>query len=200
MSQHLSRVRWAAVLAVTLLGLPTLVSAEDAAASDLPLSLTAFAVNMSGVGPTRAGTIDITIERWSTDAERQKLVDTLIERDSDALLDALQDIEPRAGFVRTSSSLGWDIYYARESALPSGGRRIVFATDRPMSMWELQNQPRSRDYEFMLCEIRIGPDGKGQGKLAGAAKITWNRDTRTIEIENYGIEPVRLQEVHVVGE
>ena len=45
----------------------------------------------------------------------------------------------------------------------------------------------------------IGPDGKGQGKLAGAAKITWNRETRTIEIENFGIEPVRLQNVQVVG-
>jgi hypothetical protein len=199
MRQTLPNTRWAvAFAAVLLLGAPNFAASEEQSASDLPLHLRAFAVNMTGAGATRAGTIDITIERWSTDAERQKLVDTLIEKSPDKLLDALQAIEPRAGFVRTSTSLGWDIYYAREEALPSGGRRIVFATDRPMSMWELQNSPRSRDYEFMLCEIRIGPDGRGQGKLAGMAKVTWNRDTHTIEIENYGIEPVRLQDVQVV--
>jgi hypothetical protein len=180
-----------------LLAGPSVAPAQEEG-HDLPLTLRAFAVNMSGVGETRAGTVDITIERWSTDAERQMLLDELIEKDSKALLDALQKIKPRAGFVRTSTSIGWDIYYARHHQLASGGHRIVFATDRPISMWELQNQPRSRDYEFMLSEIRMGPDGKGQGKLAGMAKITWNQETRTLEIENFGIEPVRLQDVQIV--
>jgi hypothetical protein len=68
-----------------------------------------------------------------------------------------------------------------------------------MSFWELRNQPRSVDYEFTLAEIRLTKDGKGVGKLVTAAKITWNKDTRSVEIENYGIEPVRLTEVEVVG-
>ena len=198
MKQCPSMVRLVAALALLLwLGPSSPAGSEDASSSDLPLALTAFAVNMSGVGPTHAGTIDITIERWSTDTERQMLLDTLVEKNSKKLLGALQGIKPRAGFVRTSKSLGWDIYFAREQPMASGGRRIVFATDRPMGFWELRNQPRSTDYEFMLCEIHLGPDGKGQGKLAGAAKVSWNEDTRTIEIENYGIEPVRLTRVTV---
>jgi hypothetical protein len=194
-----STIRWATALAVALLLMGGgLATAQETSAYDLPLTLRAFAVNMSGVGNTRAGTIDITIERWSTDEERQMLLDQLIEKNSKALLDALQKIRPRAGFVRTSTSIGWDIYYARLHPLAGGGNRIVFATDRPMSMWELQNQPRSTDYEFMLCEIHMGTGDKGTGKLASMAKVTWNKETRSLEIENYGIEPVRLQDVQIV--
>jgi hypothetical protein len=168
---------------------------EDKAA----LRLQAFAVNMSGTGGAQTGTIDITIERWSTDEERDKLRGLLIEKGSDALLKALQAIKPRAGYIKSSTSLGWDIQYAREGAREDGSRRVILATDRPLSYWELSNRPRSVDYEFTLAEIRLSKDGKGEGKLAQAAKISWNQETRTIEIENYGTEPVRLSAVHVVG-
>ncbi len=68
-----------------------------------------------------------------------------------------------------------------------------------MSFWELRNQPRSVEYDFTLAELRLSKDGKGEGKLATAAKISWNPRTSTIEIENYGIEPVRLTAVRVEG-
>jgi hypothetical protein len=153
---------------------------------------------MSGPAPARAGTLEIVIERWSTDQEQQKLSDALIEQGREALLSALQKIKPRAGYVRTSTSLGWDIHFAREQPL-GDGRRVIIATDRPMSFWETQNRTRSSDYEFTLAEIRLTKDGKGVGKLATAAKISWNKDTRTVEIEDYDIEPVRLNEVRVEG-
>ena len=173
------------------------LSPPCAPAADALLRLRAFAVNMSGVGGGRAGTIDIVIERWSTDEEREKLRDVLIEKGADKLLDTLKDIKPRTGYLRTSTSLGWDTYYARETPFGDGGRRIIVATDRRMSFAERSNQPRSADYEFTLVEIRLDKNGKGQGKYAVAAKIDYNKDTRTIEIENYGIEPVRLTEVTV---
>lgn len=173
------------------------VGAPQVSAADPLLRLRAFAVNMSGVGGGRAGTIDIVVERWSTDEEREKLRDLLVEKGSDKLLDALKDIKPRTGYLRTSTSLGWDTYYARETPFGDGGRRIIVATDRRMSFAERANQPRSADYEFTLVEIRLDKNGKGQGKYAVAAKIDYNKDTKTIEIENYGIEPVRLTEVTV---
>jgi len=171
-----------------------------AAADKAVLRLRAFAVNMTGGGPRapRAGSLDIVIERWSTDEERDRLRGLLIEKGSDALLKALQDIKPRVGYIRSSRSLGWDIQFAREQPI-GDGRRVTIATDRPMSFWELRAQPRSVDYDFTLAEIHLTKDGKGEGKLATQAKISWNPETRTVEIENYGIEPVRLTEVHVEG-
>jgi hypothetical protein len=165
-------------------------------AAEPVLSLTAFAVNMTGVGRQgRTETLQIVIERWSSDEERAQLIDTLVEKSSDKLLDAVQKIKPRAGFIRTTTSLGWDIQFARMTDLPSGGKRIVFATDRPIGFGEARNSTRSSDYEFMLCEVRLGANGKGEGKLAAAAKITWDKDKKQVEIENYAQEPVRLTQV-----
>jgi hypothetical protein len=177
----------------------TWACASPARAAEPVLSLRAFAVDMSGVGRSNAGTIDIVVERWSTAEERRKLHAVLVEKGSDALLDALEKVKPRTGYVRTSRSLGWDITFAHEIPLEGGGRRVVLATDRPMSFWERSNQPRSAEYEYLLIEIRLDKNGKGQGKMAGAAKIEYNQATQTIEIENYGIEPVRLTQVEVVG-
>lgn len=176
---------------------PCLSSREAVVAAEKPiLTLRTFAVSMGNPGPSGAGTLEIGIERWSTDEERARLRDTLIERGSDKLLSALQGIKPRAGFIRTAGSLGWDIQYAREEVnSATGSHRIILATDRPMSHWEKINQPRSAEYEFTLAEIRIGADGKGEGKLVPAAKVTWNKEQQAIEIENYGSEPVRLNAV-----
>lgn len=167
------------------------------AASDPVLILRAFAVSMTR---GRANTLDIVIERWSTDEEREKLRGVLLEKGGgDALLSALQHVKPRCGFIRSSRSLGWDIQYCRETQLPDGSRRIVLATDRRISFLEARNQPRSKDYQFLLIEIRLKSDGKGEGKLAEAAKVDYDRESNTIQIENYGQEPVRLTQVEVIG-
>ncbi|MCG6925333.1 MAG: hypothetical protein LJF30_08490 [Acidobacteria bacterium] len=160
------------------------------------LRLRAFAVNMNN--SARTGTIDIVIERWSTDEEASKLKATLVEKGDDKLLSVLQKIKPRCGFARTSNSLGWDIYFARETPLPDGGRKIVVATDRPVSMWEARNQGRSMDYQFSLAEIHLPATGTGQGKAIPRAKLSFNAKTNTLEIENWENIPVLLNEVTVI--
>ena len=183
-------------LAGLLLSATAGIAAAETAQSP-KLRLHAFAVNLSGIGRVRAEQLEIVIDRWSTDAEHDKLLNVLKDKGSDKLLDALQAMKPRAGYIRTTTSLGWHIQYAREHPLPDGGRRIVFATDRPMGFFELRNQTRSSEYEFMLCEIRLGKDGTGEGKLATLAKVTYDKAKNQIEIENYGFEPVRLTRVEV---
>ena len=173
-----------------------LAASTAAATEPEALRLRAFAVDLNT--SARTNTLDIVVERWSTPEETSKLKDVFLERGDDKLLSALQKTKPRCGFVRTSTSLGWDLYFARETPLPNGGRKIVLATDRPVSMWEARNQGRSMDYQFSLTEIRLGPDGKGEGKAIPYAKLTFNRETNTLEIENYQREPVRLNEVTVV--
>jgi hypothetical protein len=158
--------------------------------------LLATSVNMSNVGNTNAGRIEIVIERWSSQRERDDLIATLKEKGGDALLSKLQKL-PRVGYIRDANggSIGWDLHFARERKLDDGGRQIVLATDRPISTWEASNRPRSSEYDFTLADIRFDGDGKGVGKLAVAAKITTNPKTGVIEIENFASEPVRLTEV-----
>src|SRR5262249_6887466 len=163
-------------------------AADDAAQAGgpaswtLPVTFRAFAVDMSGTtARTRSGTLEITVERWSSDEERAKLKDALVERGSDKLLDTLQSM-PRIGHIRTTTSVGWDLHSASAPPWAWGGTRVPVATARPMAFYELWTRPRSAEYEFTLAEMRIGADGKGEGKLVPAAKINYDQDTRTIEI------------------
>jgi hypothetical protein len=146
----------------------------------------------------KTNTLDIVIERWSTPEEAKNLKAVFVEGGGDKLLSAVQKVKPRCGFVRTSTSLGWDINYAMETELPEGGKKIVLGTDRPVGMWEARNQGRSMDYQFSLAEIHLPASGKGSGKAITAAKLTLNKQDGTLEIENYQREPVRLNEITVV--
>src|SRR4029078_3751356 len=54
-------------------------------------------------GPAAAGSVEITIERWSSDAERDRLMTALLEKGPEKLLDELQRL-PRVGYIRTPNS------------------------------------------------------------------------------------------------
>jgi hypothetical protein len=161
------------------------------------MRLEATAVNMAEMGRRGTGLVQITIERWSTDQERDALRDALIEKGGNALLTALQAIKPRAGFINTPQSRSWNIQYARANVISTGGMRIVIATDRPMEFWEVRQNQRSEEYQFLLAEIHITPEGKGEGKLVPRAKVSFNKDQRAVEIENYAGQPVLLGDVRL---
>jgi hypothetical protein len=163
---------------------------------DLPLRLTAFAVNMGSVGRGGANTVSIQIDRWSTEEERELLMTTFVEKGPDALLSALQK-QKRVGFMRLPNTMGYDLQFARLIPNEEGGSRIILATDRKIGFQEARNQPRTMDYPFTLLEIRLDKNGEGQGKMSVATKITLNKNTKTIELENYSSEPVRLTSVKV---
>jgi hypothetical protein len=191
---HATRLRMA--LSLTL-GTALSLSASSALAKDPEvLRLRAFAVDLNNGAKT--ATIDIVVERWSTPEEARNLKAVFVEGGADKLLSAVQKVKPRCGFVRTSTSLGWDVNYAIETELPDGGKKIVLGTDRPVGMWEARNQGRSMDYQFSLAEIHLPATGKGSGKAITAAKLSFDKKSGTLEIENYQREPVRLNEITVV--
>ena len=57
------------------------------------------------------------------------------------------------------------------------------------------NQPRSIDYPFTVIELRLNRDGEGEGKMSIATKITVDKDSNMITLENYDIQPVMLTNV-----
>ena len=179
------------LLALTL-GLPGAAAAQ--VASNLPREeFTAFAINISNVGRAGATTVDIVVERYSTDAERDRLMTVFKEKGSDALLETLRDM-PRVGTIRTPDSLAYDLRFAREMKGEDGGRRIVLATDRPIGIWEAVNRPRTIDYPFTVIELRMKPEGnEGVGKLSIATKLTLSDNT--LVLEDYANQPVMLNNV-----
>jgi hypothetical protein len=186
----------------------TLVRLDAQQAQDLPadkLEISAFAVNMSNIGTGSNAVVAITVNQWSSDAERERLIDTMLTKGSDALLRELQKAPVKGRFRVPGQrqpdpqhlALGLDIRYARQMPLPEGGRRIILAMDRYIGIREARNQPRSIDYPFTLIEIRADKDGKGEGKMSVATKIKFDKKKNVIELENYASEPVRLNNVEV---
>ena len=169
--------------------------AQAPAEKPAPIRFTAFAVNL-GTGP-QAGTLDIVLERLSSDEERATLIAAFVEKGQDGLLKALQKVKPRVGFIRTPNSLGYDLQYAFRFVNADGSSRIVISTDRWVGYWEARNQPRTMDYPFTMIEMRLDKDGKGEGRMAVGTKISRSKDGKTVELENYGISPVALKNIQI---
>lgn len=150
---------------------------------------TAFAVNPTG----GSASLQIVIERWSTEEERQFLLNAFQTGGDAGLLDAIMRLNPRAGYLRGTQTLAYDMQFAAERPLPDGGRRIILATDRPISFFEMKNQTLSKEHAFTLVELRLTPDGKGEGKVVLAADIEVENGVTVIK--NYGTQPVRLNSI-----
>lgn len=156
---------------------------------------TAFAVSLGGPR-TAAGTaqVDITITRWSSQGERERLIHALTTEGPTEMLETLQDLRP-VGRIQFDGGLGYDLHYAHQIKGEDGGRRIFIATDRPISFWEAVNRPRLFDYPFTFIEMHLDENGEGEGKLSLAAKLTASQDGRFIYLENYDTQPVMLNQV-----
>jgi hypothetical protein len=196
-----SAVRPFARLAVTLLALMpmTLSPLSGLAQETVKEKFSGFAINLNS-GP-RTATVDFTIERWSTDAERTTLLNAITtEKDAvqsnNTLLRLLQKM-PKTGTIRTANTLAWDLHYAHQSELEDGGRRIVLATDRPINFQEARNQTRTLDYPFTIVEIHLDKDDKGTGKILAGTKIYIDKN-KTLVLENWGQQPIRFNEIHKI--
>jgi len=183
-------LRLASAAAATFVATALAVSA-NAQTMGTPERYIANAVDMNRGA---AGTIEIAVDRWSSDKDRDRLMNVLMEKGPEKLLDVLQDL-PRVGYFRAPGNLGWDIHFARKVPLPDGGERVVLVTDRRIGFWEASRQPRSIDYPFTVIELRLNRDGEGEGKLSLATKIIPDKQNSVVTLENYDIQPVLLTAV-----
>lgn len=190
----------ASVLGMMLCGMTTMTGGVFVLSPELRAQgterFTALAVNMNNSTGQAAGPIEITVNSWTTDAERDRLL-TAAKAPAPALLEALQKA-PVVGRISTPGNAGYELRYARQSPLPDGGRQIAIATDRPVGFGELWNQSRTVDYPFMLIELRLDKNSEGEGRLLTATKISASQ-AGLLVIENYDAEPVRLQSVKKVN-
>jgi len=185
--------QWKPVVRLTIYLASLAVAAVlvQAQTNGTPERFTAAAINTNRGA---AGNIDIQIDRWSSDAERDKLVNALTTKGADKLLDVLQDL-PVKGNFRAPGQLGWDIRFARRYPTDEGGERVVLATDRPISVFEAANQPRSINYPFTIVELQLNRAGEGQGRMSLATKVILDKKKNMITLENFELQPVLLTQV-----
>ena len=189
MRRHLGAI--GLTFGITLL----ILGAALALADDKPQPIEKFTAVAASMQRGRASRLDIVITRWSTDEERERLLTTLQEFGRDKLVDELTKIRPTVGYMRTPNSRGYDLFYARNNVLPDGSRHVVLATDRYVGFGEAATSQRSMQYQVTLIELHLDKDGKGEGKMVPAAKISWDKEKKKLEIENYSALPIDLKGV-----
>ena len=198
---------------ITIAVLGVIVLAAGLAGADEPegkfrqtYSAQAIAMGTSNppiLPPGKTARVDINITRWSTDEEREALFAELIENGQPALINALRK-QKETGWIRVADptrggSLTFGpserLRYAREIKGEDGSRRLVLALDRPISMYEMRTQPRWRKYDMTLLVMDVDAEGKGSGQLAIGVQLAFKSDTKTLVVENFGTEPVRLTNI-----
>ena len=160
---------------------PTTPSATD------KVSITGWALSMSNVATGANQTIQITIDSWSSPAQRQHLIATFLEKKQDGLLRELEkqpelggSTFPATGARPEQHHASWHGHPLRHE-LPGedGGRRIVIITPRVIGFREATNRPRTFDYPFTLFEMRFDNAGKGDGRMAYATQIVFDKTKNT---------------------
>ena len=132
----------------------------------------------------RIADVNIYIEAYSTQDDRNTLIEAFKKRGQDGLFDALQDMKPKGRVRFSSGGVGNDVKYIIE--LPSkNGRKLRLITDRNLSFRELYNSNRNVDYNVGAIELNLTPDGKGSGTVLPAVKLTVNKKKKQVEIETF---------------
>jgi len=128
--------------------------------------------------------VNIYIEAFSTQDDRNTLIEAFKRRGQDGLVGALQDMKTKGRVRFASGGVGNDVKYIIELS-SENGRKLRLITDRWLLFTELYNSTRSSDYSVGAIELNLTPDGKGTGTVLPACKLTVNKKNKQVEIETY---------------
>ena len=162
----------------------------------------ALAFLPSGAGPAMVGAgaranVDLFVHSYTSDEEAKSLAALLVQQGPDALLKALEKAKSIGKITLTGRVGFYDLKLIR-SHRTADGRRIYAVGDRPVGFLEAYVRNRSMDYPFGILQIDLKrkENGKeeGEGSLIYSAKIKV-LDGNQIDVESYGIAPIRLMGV-----
>jgi hypothetical protein len=125
MTQITTRV--AAFAAAAALALVATAGTAAAQREGRPERFHGLAVQPAGLGAPTSLRVDLTVTRWSTQAEQDKLRTTLLEQPKN-VLDVLSKM-PEVGRIETPGNIGYALRYAQKTST-SGTERILLLTDR----------------------------------------------------------------------
>jgi len=182
--------------ALLLALLPLAPAGLSRGGEDEALRLHGLALNLTGVGGGMSGDVVIVIERWSAEEERRQLQGAAAKEGVAGLTRVLTGPSlQRVGYVRADRGGFLELKYARQTSEPEGGRRILLATDRVSAP---SNRPKADAYDFLVVDIRLDKDGKGEGRTAGPERLRYDQKEGALTVDRSGAEPVWIRELSVV--
>lgn len=157
------------VLLVLCLGLTSTMSfAKDKYET---ISATAFG---TGTQVGRLIRVNFVIYQFSTDQDRQVLVDAFRQGQNQGLAAALQKMKA-VGHIDVTGTIGYDVNFIRMIPTPTG-RKIRFITNRKIGFGEARTQSQTMSYDLTAGEFDINDQQKKKsaGVLYPAAQLIVN--------------------------
>lgn len=149
-----------------------------------------------GSGRSQTSFLNVTLERYSTDAERAQWREAFVAGGQAALIAAWQKSDVSVGQFSFTGTMAYPVRAAITVPLGDGGRKVYIATDRPIAGAEYLGGARTEDYPMGWIEVEIPEKGKGgEGMLVGAAEAVVEGNRLTIK--SIGTETVRLINVSI---
>lgn len=179
----------AGIVAALLVVVPS-----PAAAKEKKQVVERFRANAMDVDSARATIVEIGITEWSTEEERQALVQAFNDGGNEAAYKHLSQQKEKA-YVRAGMTLGYQMRYAYQFKREDK-RQIVLATDRPMSLGEVMTGAASQDNNISLVILQLNPEtNTGEGQMVFGAEFKVNEKTGQLEIETLSMNPTTLSKV-----
>ena len=170
--------------------------------AELPWNLQANAmVTQAGTGGRRSSSLQLRINAWTTDEEREQVLAEIQEataqggrRGNRAVARALRGAS-RVGTVNAPGQTGWSLRYSRVMQLPDGKQRILLATDRPVAFAEAWTSNSGGDFDVTVIQLTLDAEGNGGGSLSFGTEVIWNTETESLEVTNFTSQPIALGNV-----
>jgi hypothetical protein len=114
--------------------------------------------------------LQVTIDRWSSDDERDRLASLLAANDTQSLRYALRNAEA-AGHLRWPGGLEYTLRYARRTERADGGADLVLIADSRVWVWWDSTNDLALDEPFTVFHVRLDRNGVGEGRVAPASRV-----------------------------
>jgi hypothetical protein len=120
--------------------------------------------------------VKVTIYEYSTDEDRQILVDAFKKGQNQGLVNALTKMKS-VGRIAITGTIGYDLSFIRLVPSPTG-RKIRFVTNRLLRFGEAYYNTQTTAYNLTAGEIEINDSDKGKsgGVLYPAAQLVINKE------------------------
>jgi len=156
-----------------------------------PETFRAQAKAASDAGLAGAAYVDIHIDKYSPDAERDAMLATLKSGGYPALLEAIKKA-PAIGTVKVGTET-FVVRWARQQRSGENRRTISVVTDKPMLFvggGQTNAKPRE-GYDIAVVQFDMDDAGVGSGTMAAAAKIKPG-GPNGFQIDDYADQPIKL--------
>ncbi len=212
MCAQYKKMKFGVMIAVLGSALTALTAVEAADNTGTEVTFQARAISRLAIERAASDLLDIRVDRWSTDEEREALVSILESEGNHALATAMND-QPDAGFARFDPRGGRGpgrdprkstLRYANE-IVRDETREVILITNLYIGFGsKAQGADGSKLAEyplsFILLKFHKDADGtwqKGVGRLFVGAKVRFDHIGNKFTIDEFPNDPVYLKDVTI---